>query len=573
MHITLSSWLRPAIGPLAALLAFGAAAPTFAQGTYSLAPPVVGSGSVADADPPVIRPSTQPCKVQLFTGFQFNGYATQTFPYAPPKDCAGPWAKVVFVADFSVDGTNQFDRTAEIQLGDTMIYFGTTQEPSPTEQPTWHVESDLTDYTALFKTDQPGTVELGNTVNSTYNGTQTGSAYLEFYPADWRNPAPRTADQVLPLPQTAGAQTLNTTADSISETFTLPENVEQAYLDVFTQGQSNDEFWWSCIPNDALALLGASNNCGNTAFRQAEVSVDGKPAGLAPIYPYIFTGGVDPDLWRPIPGVQTLNFKPYRVDLTPFAGQLSNGQTHTVSVNVYNADSYFQADATLLLFQDHGSKKVTGGLTSNTLGATPVPTENENLGTYAATGNGSIVVTDAQSYKIAGYVNTSHGKVSTVVDSSLKFSNSQLYTATSEVVKQLTLASQKSTTQDGWLSFSKAEELTFPLTYTFTETINPDNSGSETIAVDQKLTDNTQYALFNYVFASSTITDEVKPVDKLVFDASGNLTSEPIDTNTETYIYKDTEGHCWDRTLSAKNALVSAVSDGKGCPGGENRWQ
>ena len=571
MHLQFSLWLRPALGPLAAILTL-ASAPVFAQGTYSLAPPVVGSGNTADADPPVIRPTTRPCKVQLFSGFQFNGYATQTFSYAPPKDCAGPWSKVVFVAEFSVDGTNQFDRTAEIQLGDTMVYFGTTQEPSPTEQPSWHVESDLTDYTALFKKDQPGTVELGNTVNSTYNGTQTGSAYLEFYPADWRNPAPRTADMVLPLPQTAGAQSLNTTADAISQTFTLPENVEQAYLDVYTQGQSNDEFWWSCVPNDALALLGTANNCGNTAFRQAEVSVDGKLAGLAPIYPYIFTGGVDPDLWRPIPGVQTLNFKPYRVDLTPFAAQFSNGHTHTVSVSVYNADSYFQADATLLLFQDHGVKKVTGALTGNTLGATQEPKEKENLGTYAATGSGSIVVTDAQSYKVSGFVNTSHGKVATTVESALSFSNSQVYSATSEVVKQLTKANQKSTTQDGWLSFSTDEELAFPLTYTFSEAINADSSGSETIAVDQKLTDNKQYALFDYVFESSAMTDEVKPVDKLVFDASGKLTSDPIDTNTETYTYKDTEGHCWDRTVSATNALVSAVSDGKGCPGGENRW-
>ena len=46
------------------------------------------------------------------------------------------------------------------------------------------------------------------------------------------------------------------------------------------------------------------------------------------------TGGIDPLLWRPIPGVQTLNFLPYRVDLTPFAGALSNGQPHQVGVRL-----------------------------------------------------------------------------------------------------------------------------------------------------------------------------------------------------------------------------------------------
>jgi len=93
-------------------------------------------------------------------------------------------------------------------------------------------------------------------------------------------------------------------------------------------------------------------NCGNSAFREAEVSIDGQPAGVAPVFPWVYTGGIDPYLWRPIPGVHTLNFEPYRVDLTPFASILSNGQQHAVAVNVYNADQYFSATATLLLYQE-----------------------------------------------------------------------------------------------------------------------------------------------------------------------------------------------------------------------------
>jgi hypothetical protein len=96
-----------------------------------------------------------------------------------------------FAAHFSVNGTNQFDRTAEIQLADTMIYIGTTQEPSATEQPSWHVESDLTDDRALLRSSHPGTVELGNTVNAQDNGVETVSAYLELFSADLQNPARR----------------------------------------------------------------------------------------------------------------------------------------------------------------------------------------------------------------------------------------------------------------------------------------------------------------------------------------------------------------------------------------------
>ena len=106
---------------------------------------------------------------------------------------------------------------------------------------------------------------------------------------------------------------LNTGSDQLTATFTLPTNVERAYLDVVSQGQSGDEFWYTCVPND---VSGELYSCGNTAFRETEISIDGQPAGVAPIFPWIFTGGIDPYLWIPIPGVQTLNFVPYRVDLT-----------------------------------------------------------------------------------------------------------------------------------------------------------------------------------------------------------------------------------------------------------------
>jgi hypothetical protein len=76
--------------------------------------------------------------------------------------------------------------------------------------------------------------------------------------------------------------------------------------------------------------------------------------------------------------VQTLNFKPYQVNLTPFAALLSNGQPHTIGLSVFNADDYFSATANLRLYLDSGSTQVTGAVTTNTLSA-PVPNVTENL--------------------------------------------------------------------------------------------------------------------------------------------------------------------------------------------------
>ena len=62
--------------------------------------------------------------------FVFADFNPKSFNYTPPAACPGPWAKVVLEASFSINAGRQFDRTANIWIGPTNIYFGTTSEPS-----------------------------------------------------------------------------------------------------------------------------------------------------------------------------------------------------------------------------------------------------------------------------------------------------------------------------------------------------------------------------------------------------------------------------------------------------------
>jgi len=376
---------------IATFLFVTALAPALAIADQPL--PVVGSTNTATADPPVIRPHTTPCKVTLFSGLTFADYSPKSFAYTPPQACPGPWAKVVLEGDFAVSAGNQFDRTANVWIGGTNVYFGTTPEPSSSAGRSWHVERDVTDYASLFGSTQTGAVDLGNTVNATYTGVLTGSADLELYPLERGDSAPTTADAVLPLSAgpAGGTVALSTSTSTLAATFTLPRNVERAYLDVVAQSQNQDEFWYTCVPN---ALASELESCGNTGFRETEIAIDGVPASVAPVYPWIFTGGIDPFLWEPIPGVQTLDLAPYRVDLTPFAGVLADGSPHTIALSVFNADDYFSATATLLLYLDHGSARVRGAVTANTLAAAPAPIVTNGIQT-AADGSisGTITVT------------------------------------------------------------------------------------------------------------------------------------------------------------------------------------
>ena len=450
------------------LLLFSCSA--LAQNYVAPSTPVLGSANTVTANAPVPRPSTSPCTVTLFQNLDFADFNPKFFTYTPPAGCPGPWAAVVFEADWSVDAGRQFDRTAEVWIGGTNVFFGTTAEPSHDVMRAWHVESNLTEYSPLFTMAQNGRVDLGNLVNQTYTSHYHGSAYLQFYPlAQGQNP-PATASVVLPMAadSTGGTVTLNTSTDQLAKTFTLPTNVERAYLDVFAQGQQTDEFWYTCAPNDVAGLL---LNCGNTSFREAEVSIDGQPAGVAPIYPWIFTGGIDPYLWRPIPGVHTLNFEPYRVDLTPFASILSNGQQHTVAVSVFNADMYFSATATLLLYQDIGSTQITGALTADTIGQ-PDPIIAEHIQSNSNAAWGTLSVTSNRGFTTEGYVQTSHGSVDTKVVQSIDFSNGQRYYVTfdgsvyDQAVLQSTTISSATTTNSGGAITTNSKQFSWPLSLT-----------------------------------------------------------------------------------------------------------
>ena len=145
---------------------------------------------------PVPRPDTKPCTVRLFSHYVFKNFNNQDVFYNPPAQCPGPWAKVVFNFDVRVTKGVQFDRTGIIWVDGGVVYFGTTAEPSPNLGPHWHVERDVTDLSALFtrlsRSDRAVELLLSAERTTAY---QIGTAYVQFYPADYRYPAPRVPDR------------------------------------------------------------------------------------------------------------------------------------------------------------------------------------------------------------------------------------------------------------------------------------------------------------------------------------------------------------------------------------------
>ena len=519
----------------------------------------IGSSDAATAEPPVPRPATAPITVPLFHDLTFTDYSSHPFAFLPPPGGKRRWAKIILVGDFYVTAGRQYDRTGEISVGHTNIFFGTTAEPSDGVSPAWHVERDLTDYAALFAKPQPGQTQIGNIVNATYTGVIHGSASLLFYPLGKHRAAPETPDLVLPLPAGGtGGKGIGSPTETLSETYTLPTNITRVYLDLTTQSQGSDEFWYLSVPNSLTTKLQSS---GGTAFREAEITVDGVPAGVAPIFPWIYTGGIDPGWWRPIPAVQTLSLVPYRVDLTPFAGLLSNGKPHTVGVRVYNNANFFQIAGALLIYRDPVLLTVRGGLLRNTLTADPSPVVQAPLTEAGGTLRGLVSVTSHRHFTIAGYVLTSAGKVETTLTQTADFSSVQRFDGSPQRafqdVRQVSALTSSVQTQSPKSVIVHQDQFTYPLALTTRRRTNPDGTATQTASVEQGCRVRHETRCSGRRIAFQQISDIVHPSSVRVFDVSGKLSKR---SRQSTQVYTETGLHgSFTRTLTAGNGILTRV--------------
>jgi hypothetical protein len=307
-------------------------------------------------------------------------------------------------------------------------------------------------------------------------------------------------------------------------------------------------------------------SCGNTAFRETEITIDGQPAGVAPVFPWIFTGGIDPFLWFPIHGVQTLNFIPYRVNLTPFAGLLSNGQPHTVSLGVYNADDYFSATASLLLYLDKGSGQTTGEITRNTLTG-PSPTVTENLNVQSTSVTGTVNVSSNRSFEISGYVQTSHGKITTTVEQAVNFLSRQSFDITGtqdeQNISQTSSVFSETSTFGGGTSSTTTQYFNFPLTVDLNELVLSNGNINLTTTADQNYTATvvaTQGVGSPY---ASAVVNTGQHKDTLELNSKFNILGNMNQSAAQQYNYFDSTGASYTCDLKAAANVLTSFS--KGC--------
>ncbi|MGW3144554.1 peptide-N4-asparagine amidase [Streptomyces sp. NPDC001177] len=362
------------------------------------------------ASPPVAEPGGKSCRVTLAEA-QFRDFTPYKGRYAPPEGCGDRWSKVVLRLDGKVKG-RQYDRLGYLHVGGVEVLRTSTPEPSP-DGIEWSVEKDVTRYSDTFRSPQDVEMLIGNVVDDTFTGVIDVKVTLTFYQGrgTGRTTAP---DRVLTLADTAGGTTVTT-----------PRNSERIVAEVYATGSGGgcEEFWYLTVADPAPYSCKADHG----PHREVQIKVDGQLAGIAAPFPNVWTGGwSNPFLWYVIPGPRAFDVKPIEYDLTPFAGLLNDGRPHRVEVSVVGVpegQTGWSAPVNVLVWQDPHRAHVTGRLTVDKAG------DLANSSTYRPGTTEHRVDTEAgHRLTVAGYVDTSHGRVTTTVRRTLANTSAHRWT-------------------------------------------------------------------------------------------------------------------------------------------------
>ena len=368
---------------------------------------------------------------------------------------------------------------------------------------------------------------------------------------------------------------------TLSTSVTFPQNLRTLVIEMTYQGQSGDEFWWSCVPTDLTSQLGG---CGGTAFRMARVDIDGVTVAIHSVYPYLFTGGVDPYLWEPTPGslslspsllhtrplsrilplkltfsfdpgVQTLHLLPFRLDLTPFIPLLTDGQSHTIDIGINGDDvtnGWWTVFGNILYTVDEGMQVVTGKVTQifrteDGSGLRP------NVNVYQ---NGTVTVTTVTYRAIwsaESVLSTSNGPTEVYSSGEFSFSNSQYFDILGEVFLGLPNSYYiNEVSQNSFdilnSSLSGVRQLESPFHGVFRYTPGQ-RVGTFTQYTNIDLSyDVAGESRSDYLYQ---ISNRVESEDTLYWTSALQITGKSDTLSTQKYSFHDTLGNGWSRNVTS----------------------
>jgi Peptide N-acetyl-beta-D-glucosaminyl asparaginase amidase A len=393
-------------------------APSLLPRNPASSPPPI---SALPVTPTLVPPDTVPT-VMTFATDSTICCVEQNFS-AP---AGGPWDLIVLnYTGQAVGGV--YDSSYRAYVDQVQVLFGTTPEYG-----IWFVAQDVTRYASLFTGTFNFTFLLGA---ATVGGYFETSVSLSFYPPAPGTVAPTEPNLILPLFHRVF---VTPSTPDVFDTATVPTDVVNATLELWTYPFGPDEFWYSTAQ----------------AYRNLYVDVNGTPIVSLLPFPYIQTGGQDLFAWRPITAVFTASARPYEYDVTAALGMIEG--THNFSANVTGASSgsSWLIGGSLLLYTNASAGPAT---TLSYRFSAPPPRY-----TSGSTGDSA---TDAPSYAYSSAIPLNGTPENVSISTNESFSLSLARSSSGEwnnITGSESLSSHETSVWDGQ-TYSTVRSLVFPL--------------------------------------------------------------------------------------------------------------
>lgn len=342
--------------------------------------------------------------------------------------------------------------------------------PEPTRTGVyWEIRKDQGKYWSLWSQRGDVVVDLPNIVDSTYTGAlnvtlsltasvggsvptsskRRHKALLPALPLSARAP-----DQVLPLSKRLQTQNsvflVGGSAGNGTTLLTFPSNTARAVVEIYASGTASEEFWYTGIPNQFYSSIpnaASEGYFGNGTYREVQLYIDNQFAGFATPYPVIFTGGINPLLWRPMANYGTFDQPTYNIDITPWLGMLTDGKVHRLKLAVVSSedggginDASWFVSGNVQVYLDEGGGRTEGGVVERVEGAEFVRGSVSGVVEGDPTTNGTlryrVGLEGERKFSVTGKIRTSSGEYTVGWQQGAEYSNRGFVNATSQVNEQ-----------------------------------------------------------------------------------------------------------------------------------------
>ncbi|CAI0422802.1 unnamed protein product [Linum tenue] len=392
---------------------------------------------------PIDVPNTVPCKQLLLqhefgsTGHRQGGNPSVVVDYALPSRCASTaFSKIVMEWKGACNQTRE-DTVFGVWLGGVELLRSSPAQGFNTSV-AWTARKDITRYSSLLlkKQTQKLAVSFRNSgrnfldFTSVYHVTISISYYPLQHKQSHRVPnkfslgfgsESSMADLILPISRNLESKNglwfqIENSTDAKLKEFRIPQNAYRAVLEVYVSSHDVDKFWYSNYPSEYYNSNQFVDLYANGPFRDVVIRLDDVVVGS--IWPYPVIYGASDSIWNPIASIRSFDLPSYDVELTPFLGTLLDGGVHNLSFGIGNAASVWYVDANLHLWLDRKSSKTKGELVSSYSQPLDLSSTVKMEGLIGESWVGAQRMISSQ-----GWVNSSHGNVTTHVKQNLSYTN------------------------------------------------------------------------------------------------------------------------------------------------------